>query len=229
MKNIVLPVVFVLSTTILLTGCETIQQLASPKVERIVVDNNLISDKYPKAVVSIDKNLDYIGMVPTSEWVSYSIGSGGAFNNNSGFLFVSSDDSNFLDKMVTVNFWEISKGYWIPGFKKDENIKIDKTKIGNYRFDTGIYMNSVSRNSKSAEFVENEGYLLPSCMIYKGYKKLFSSGRFENKKLYISYAEPIDCDDSVKFLPENINTKSSKKILDEFNARAEASFKLTSM
>ncbi len=209
----------------LLAGCQTIQESFKP-TERKVVDNSLYSSRYPKAVINIDNDYEYIGMVPYSEYAGYANGPGGSMHDNTSFLFVSADEDDFIGSVVSANFWYINKGHWIPGFDKNENIKVDKYISGDQRFDTTIYIDTISRDSKQAALIEDNNYLLPSCMIFKGYQKIYPTG---SHKLYMSYGESIDCDDSIKFLPENKNTRKSQEFITEFNSRADDHFKIVNL
>ena len=208
-----------------LAGCETLQSAFSP-IERKVVDNALYSSKYPKGVININKDYQYIGMVPESEYAQYSNGPGGSVQNVSAFLFTSKDAQDFLNSFVSVNFWSTNEGYWIPGFDRNSNIKVGKYIKDGFRFDTAIYTNHVSRDSKQAIFLEDNGHLLPSCTINKTYQQIFSSGHMAKNKLTISYGEAIECADLMSFLPENRDTKKSIEFIENFSARADKNFRV---
>ncbi|MGI9282163.1 MAG: hypothetical protein ACR2PX_21385 [Endozoicomonas sp.] len=210
-----------------LSGCATFENPFAPP-KRQIQDNALYSSNNPNGVINVDQNLEYLGMVPVSEWERYANNTGGSYQYRDSYIFASKDDDNVIDKSVTINLWTIGSGYWIPGFEKDGFVQIDKYIRGNQRFDTGVFHTTITRDDDVSMYLEDSNYLLPSCMVFKSYQKVFSPGRNAKNKMTISYGEPILCEKTIMFLPENKNTERTQAFLKAFNKKADSSFQTVS-
>ena len=227
MKKPLKPFVTLLLIT-LMTGCANFEGLITP-IERKVVNNSLYTNKYPKAVITANKNLQYEGMVPDSFWLRYSDGSGGSTVEKTKYMFVSADKNKDIKQILKFIFAKINSGVWIPGFKKKYSIETGRAKFEGQRFETSVEQFILDKDAVDIAYLEDSNYKTPSCVIGKFYQKLYYSGAEKDMKLTISYMEPFDCDKTAMLLPENRKTNRTKKFLKAFNERADDSFTYTSL
>lgn len=220
-----LSVLAAISLSAILSGCATISE-----PERSVTNNAIFSTKYPKAVVQVVSELEYIGMVPESHWRAYTAGAGGTTQTSNQFIFVSADESSIVDRSLIVSLWKLDTGYWIGGYDRKNSVELGKFVNNGERFDTSIGHQVVPKDSKLVIFTEDSGYLLPSCVVGKYYQQVFGSSEMNRKnKMEVAYEEAIDCNKVDMFLPENKNTRRTKAFLEAFNEKADNAFSMASM
>ena len=208
-----------------LSGCATV---SAP--ERSISNNTIFSTKYPRALVQVEQELEYIGMVPESQWRAYTSGGGGTTQTSNQYIFVSADKSSVVDRSLIVSLWKLDTGYWIGGYDRQSSVELGKHVINGERFDTSIGHQVVPRDSKLVIFAEDSGYLLPSCVVAKYYQQVFGSSEMNRKnKMEVAYEEAIGCDKLDMLLPENQNTKRTKAFLEAFNEKADNAFNMASM
>ena len=101
-----LTVLAAISFSVILSGCATISE-----PERSVINNAIFSTKYPKAVVQVTPEFEYIGMVPESHWRAYTSGAGGTTQTSNQFIFVSADENSIVESSLIV--FPLEAQYWL--------------------------------------------------------------------------------------------------------------------
>ena len=201
---------------ILLTGCSSLPE------RKVLIDENVfISGQNPNLSIKVNHDLSFLSKVKTSEYFDFSDGYGGAFNNNASFLFIDKNE-RVIDKELSINIWTISDGYWYEGFNKKDNVILDTIGFADFKYDTIVEIYNINRESEQAKYYQSKGYTLPACFISKGYQDVYN----RKGKVFISYSEAIDCDKKKMLLPENRYDPDFKNIIQEFNKKADISFKV---
>lgn len=208
----------------IISGCKTIESYIAP-TERKVVSNALYSSEYPNGVFNVDESIKYVDMYAGSETFQFSGTPGSTRQWVDNYIFASADEKKMLDRVLVINFWKIATGgYWIPGFNPQESVEVGKYIRDDQRFDTTIYYHSISREAQSSILLEDNSFILPSCMVFKTYQRVYGSTRFPKNKMHITYGEPINCNEAKELLIEQRASAETDVFLKSFNKRADASF-----
>jgi hypothetical protein len=218
--------VMVISVLIILVGC------AELKIQRNVHDNVFYSNKLPQVNIKVNPDFVYLGKAEKNIFKNYSSRAGGDTIEHVSYIFAEKGKYNHLKKVITIHFYTVKgSGFWLPDLFSGVKTPLDS---GVVNIEGNNYQYCVTAHSSplmgyEQKLISDKGYVLPNCLLVKGYGRRVDSGN--KTKFIILYAEDIRFKENNNYQCnrwQNVDTFHSeqKNFLSEFLDRCNENLRI---
>ncbi|MFX0203682.1 MAG: hypothetical protein ACFFCW_46890 [Candidatus Hodarchaeota archaeon] len=215
MKRLLLPCLLIF---VLLSGCASLQ------VKREVIDNTFYSSSNPKIQIKVRPEFKYIGETKQTAYRQALFSTRMLEYRARGYIFIDSEGSR-VKRAVAITIMRVETKYFGDLYTRIENYyEKGKCKLGGSKFQYCSFLVYPSLSSALTKFITDEGYVLPQCILYKSFARVYAAEG--NIAVVISYQEeipnlPYDC---TAWNPDHPLLEDQRAYLEQFNKNCEASF-----
>ena len=199
---------------------------AGVQLEERYVKDNVFNSIYPKLMVKVDPKYTYLGRFDYTQEMESRDGVQGSTVETKSYVFVDAADKQ-VKKSVYIQIRRQQTKYTgnLVGDKK-ANLKTGTCSLGGEEYQCYTRAISVSSDEPIARLMQEKGYLLPDCVLTRGYVR--ADKDIGSYLIMISYNEDLSPSgfDCKAWQDQTLSTIEQENYLARFEQQSRTSFQI---